>query len=267
MEQEEERAFVERQLSELIREAASICAKGNGFDACVVDETDKKEFFETEVQIEPAPEMEGRLRSEFHETKMFKENEQTERSDDSVEASMVKENAQPESLSVNKFQFEAKIEPQGGAPGRKLEVAYKSHIDDSKFKMLVARASKDYEFRVYPLHRLIPRPKSIRDVVVGAVGVAGVGGAISTVIGPTAVVGGLAALAGGSALVYGIQKLMAYSGNFMTMTAKEVFSQFGNENKCVWREEGRSVFYEFKYNYKHLAQAVTIEEMVIHNRH
>lgn len=170
----------------------------------------------------------------------------------------------PQSLpqTENEFELEAEIKIEDGA-----KLTYRSSLaDNMHFKMLEAKADRDYTFRVYlsnsekqgkPASNLLT--ESADDTCQAASEEEGSNGNFTSSIS-----GSFYWLLRNSEKL--VEKVVRSTvggkqhGNTELMSAMEVFSQYDEEDSSMWRKEGRYVCHKFEYQFRHLTEDMSLKE-------
>ena len=289
--EEEEKKCVHEEINRLLKRAAEKASIDNGYGReYLIDSKDLKNFFDKELRIEHAEDRELDRQFIHHESHVVNKGtqefqvttankttkEETKKARTSKQAgaaikggkecmqfdmsNQAKGEREQESkvvvvTEVNKF-----LVPKG------IDLGYKVYVKD-EYKLLLAKADKDFKFRVYLGHPVARGAAAgggtgaLGGVAVGAgIGAAvgsivpGIGNLIGAGVGATIglFAGGAAGVATGAGIGAGWQKEV-------NLNVKEVFSRYKEEDKD-WEEDGRYMVYKVRYRYKHPKEDYELSE-------
>jgi len=198
-----------------------------------------KNFFDKELKIEPAEELEFNLINAFSEAFQMTDTSTSKQRGAAIEGGKAFKQirAQGEREQASKVLAVSEISIPKGA-----KFSYKEPLV-VRDRYLLAKADKDFKFHVF-----LGNPIG-KGAGVGAAAGAISGALVGSVGGPIGA--GVGALFGA---VFGIPTGVVVSGvtniKKVPLSVKKVFSLYGKEDKN-WKEEGRDMVYKVKYNYKH----------------
>ena len=235
----------------LIKRAAEKASEDRGYEKedFVIDESDLKKFLDEELRVEHPEERELDTQTIQSVDQVFN----TSNKAFEVPRTNKLENAYTGELinDIKTMQYRAII-PKG------VKVTCEKSSKD-KYRVLLAKADKDFKFRVYLGNLLVTtaaKGKGSFGLLSGAAaGAAGgfVAGSVVPGIG-NLVAGGVGAVVGAISGVVAAKKQKE-----IYLSAKHVFSFHGKKDKN-WLEDGKCVVYKVKYYYKHPEEKVKISD-------
>lgn len=289
--EEEEKECVHGEIKRLLKRAAEKASIDNGYGReYLIDSEDEKNFFDKELRIEHAENRELDRQIIHRETcignktaKNFEvptanktTKEETKKARTSKQAGAAikggKENMQLDISNHQKGEREheskvvATTEVNKFLVPKGIELRHKLYVKD-EYKLLLAKADKDFKFRVYLGHPVARGAAAGggAGLVGGTAAGAGIGAAVGSIVpgignligaGVGAAIGFVAGTAAGAAAGAGIG---AGSQKEIYLSVKEVFSRYMEEDKN-WEEDGRYMVYKVKYRYKHPKEDYKLSE-------